>query len=416
MAMILVSLLFSIFFFGIEIAFISSNKVRFELDVKENTFLGRILNLFYRHPEEFLSTMFVGSIIALIIYGIGMADLLSPLFSDICNHSLFIIVGQIVVSTLVVLLTAEFISKTVFQIDPNFSLKIFAVPLYLIYILLYPVAKLISLLSFGILRVGGVRVDRSENENIMSKGDLDTFIQQSIDESQGEAEVDTEVKIFQNALDFSTLRIRECMIPRAEIVAVDIDGATEQDLISLFIETGLSKIVVYRGNIDNIVGYIHSSEMFKQAEDWRTYIKPILLVPETMAAQKLMKSMMQQKKSIAVVVDEFGGTAGVITLEDLVEEIFGDIEDEHDTLNYVARKIGENTYEFSGRVEIEKINELFGIGLPESDEYMTIAGYILYHYKTIPKQGEIVEIENYKFEILKGNRTKIELVRMKIGD
>ena len=217
-------------------------------------------------------------------------------------------------------------------------------------------------------------------------------------------------------MDFSTLRIRECMIPRAEIVAVDIDGATEQDLISLFIETGLSKIVVYRGNIDNIVGYIHSSEMFKQAEDWRTYIKPILLVPETMAAQKLMKSMMHQKKSIAVVVDEFGGTAGVITLEDLVEEIFGDIEDEHDTLNYVARKIGENTYEFSGRVEIEKINELFGIGLPESDEYMTIAGYILYHYKTIPKQGEIVEIENYKFEILKGNRTKIELVRMKIGD
>ena len=284
----------------------------------------------------------------------------------------------------------------------------------LFYLLLYPIAKFTSLLSFGILKIGGVRIDRSGDDGTMSKVDLDFFIQQSIDKSQGEAEVDTEVKIFQNALDFSNLRIRECMIPRTEIVAVDIDMSSEKDLVALFIETGLSKILVYRDNIDNVLGYIHSSEMFKQAADWKSYIKPILLVPETMTAQKLMKNLMQQKKSIAVVVDEFGGTAGIVTLEDLVEEIFGDIEDEHDTLNYIARRTGENCYEFSGRVEIEKINELFDIGLPESDEYMTIAGYILYHYKTIPKPGETIEIENYKFEILKGNRTKIELVKMKI--
>lgn len=412
--MIFVSLLFSGFFSGIEIAFVSSNKVRFELDIKKKTLLGRILNQFYHHQEEFISTMLVGNNIALVVYGIGMADLLSPVFALIWDQELFIVLGQTLLSTLIILLTAEFLPKTVFRINPNLSLKVFAVPLYVIYLLLYPVAKLTSLLSSGILRVGGVRINRSDDDNAMSKVDLDFFIQQSIDKSQGDVDVETEVKIFQNALDFSNLRIRECMIPRTEIVAVDIDRASENDLITLFIETGLSKILVYRGNIDNVLGYIHSSEMFKQADDWKSYIKPILLAPETMTAQKLMKNLMQQKKSIAVVIDEFGGTSGIVTLEDLVEEIFGDIEDEHDTPNFIARKTGENIYEFSGRVEIEKINELFDIGLPESDEYMTIAGYILYHYKTIPKPGETIEIENYKFEILKGNRTKIELVRMKI--
>ncbi|WP_455497154.1 hemolysin family protein [Coprobacter sp.] len=412
--MIFVSLLFSGFFSGIEIAFVSSNKVRFELDIKKKTLLGRILNQFYHHQEEFISTMLVGNNIALVVYGIGMADLLSPVFALIWDQELFIVLGQTLLSTLIILLTAEFLPKTVFRINPNLSLKVFAVPLYVIYLLLYPVAKLTTLLSSGILRVGGVRINRSDDDNAMSKVDLDFFIQQSIDKSQGDVDVETEVKIFQNALDFSNLRIRECMIPRTEIVAVDIDRASENDLITLFIETGLSKILVYRGNIDNVLGYIHSSEMFKQADDWKSYIKPILLAPETMTAQKLMKNLMQQKKSIAVVIDEFGGTSGIVTLEDLVEEIFGDIEDEHDTPNFIARKTGENIYEFSGRVEIEKINELFDIGLPESDEYMTIAGYILYHYKTIPKPGETIEIENYKFEILKGNRTKIELVRMKI--
>ncbi|MBS6411478.1 MAG: HlyC/CorC family transporter [Tannerella sp.] len=412
--MIIIPLLLSAFFSGIEIAFVSSNKVRFELDMKKKTLLGRILNLFYHHQEEFISTMLVGNNIALVVYGIGMADLLSPVFSFIWDQEIFIILGQTVVSTLIVLLTAEFLPKTIFRINPNLSLKVFAIPLYVFYLLLYPIAKFTSLLSSGILKIGGVRIDRSGDDGSMSKVDLDFFIQQSIDKSQGEAEVDTEVKIFQNALDFSNLRIRECMIPRTEIVAVDIDMSSEKDLVTLFIETGLSKILVYRDNIDNVLGYIHSSEMFKQAADWKSYIKPILLVPETMTAQKLMKNLMQQKKSIAVVVDEFGGTAGIVTLEDLVEEIFGDIEDEHDTLNYIARRTGENCYEFSGRVEIEKINELFDIGLPESDEYMTIAGYILYHYKTIPKPGETIEIENYKFEILKGNRTKIELVKMKI--
>lgn len=412
--MILISLLFSGFFSGIEIAFVSSNKVRFELDIKKKTLLGRILNQFYHHQEEFISTMLVGNNIALVVYGIGMADLLSPVFALIWNQELFIVLGQTVLSTLIILLTAEFLPKTVFRINPNLSLKIFAVPLYIIYLLLYPVAKVTSLLSSGVLRIGGIRINKSEDDNAMSKVDLDFFIQQSIDKSQGDVDVETEVKIFQNALDFSNLRIRECMIPRTEIVAVDIDTAAEDDLITLFIETGLSKILVYRGNIDNVLGYIHSSEMFKQAADWKSYIKPLLLAPETMTAQKLMKNLMQQKKSIAVVIDEFGGTSGIVTLEDLVEEIFGDIEDEHDTPNFIARKTGEDVYEFSGRAEIEKINELFDIGLPESDEYMTIAGYILYHYKTIPKPGETIEIESSKFEILKGNRTKIELVRMKI--
>ena len=261
--MIIIPLLLSAFFSGIEIAFVSSNKVRFELDMKKKTLLGRILNLFYHHQEEFISTMLVGNNIALVVYGIGMADLLSPVFSFIWDQEVFIILGQTVVSTLIVLLTAEFLPKTIFRINPNLSLKVFAIPLYVFYLLLYPIAKFTSLLSSGILKIGGVRIDRSGDDGTMSKVDLDFFIQQSIDKSQGEAEVDTEVKIFQNALDFSNLRIRECMIPRTEIVAVDIDMSSEKDLVALFIETGLSKILVYRDNIDNVLGYIHSSEMFK---------------------------------------------------------------------------------------------------------------------------------------------------------
>lgn len=412
--LIIVSLLFSAFFSGIEIAFVSSNKVRLELDLKQKNLLGRILNIFYRNQEQFISTMLVGNNIALVVYGIGMAQLLSPLLEYFLENEVFIVLGQTFISTIIILLTAEFLPKTVFRINPNFSLRIFAIPLYPIYLLLYPVSKFTTLLSKGLLRLTGIKIASFSEDNMMSKIDLDFFIQQSIDDADNKDDVDTEVKIFQNALDFSNVKLRDCMLPRTEVVAVDIDATGESDLISVFIDTGLSKILVYKENIDNILGYIHSSEMFKQPENWKSNIKPILLVPETMSAQKLMKNLMLQKKSIAVVVDEFGGTAGIVTLEDLVEEIFGDIEDEHDTKNYVARKVNDDEYIISGRLEIEKLNELFDLNFPESDEYMTIAGYILFHYKTIPNQGESIKIENYEFKILKRIATKIELVRMKI--
>ena len=397
-----------------EIAFVSSNRVRFELDMKKETLLGRVLNLFYHHQEQFISTMLVGNNIALVIYGIGMAELLSPVLSYIYDNDIFVLLSQTLLSTLLILLTAEFFPKTLFRINPNSVLRFFALPVYPIYLILYPLSKLTSLFSKGVLWLSGVKISNHQEENAMSKVDLDFFIQQSIDEADNEQEVETEMKIFRNALDFSNVKLRDCMIPRNEIVAVDRDKTMRQELISTFIETGLSKIIVYKENIDDIVGYIHSSEMFKQSVDWRVHIKPILQVPETMLASKLMKSLMQQKRSIAVVIDEFGGTSGIITLEDLLEEICGDIEDEHDIRNYVSQKVGENEYLFSGRLEIEKINEMYDLEIPESDEYQTIAGYILYHHKTIPQQGEIVEIGPYKFKILKRNATKIEIVRMKM--
>lgn len=411
---VVVSLIFSAFFSGMEIAFVSSNRVRFELDMKKETLLGRVLNLFYHHQEQFISTMLVGNNIALVIYGIGMAELLSPVLSYIYDNDVFVLLSQTLLSTLLILLTAEFFPKTLFRINPNSVLRFFALPVYPIYLILYPLSKLTSLFSKGVLWLSGVKISNHQEENAMSKVDLDFFIQQSIDEADNEQEVKTEMKIFRNALDFSNVKLRDCMIPRNEIVAVDRDKTMRQELISTFIETGLSKIIVYKENIDDIVGYIHSSEMFKQSVDWRVHIKPILQVPETMLASKLMKSLMQQKRSIAVVIDEFGGTSGIITLEDLLEEICGDIEDEHDIRNYVSQKVGENEYLFSGRLEIEKINEMYDLEIPESDEYQTIAGYILYHHKTIPQQGEIVEIGPYKFKILKRNATKIEIVRMKM--
>ncbi len=280
--------------------------------------------------------------------------------------------------------------------------------------LLYVALNLILWGVSWILEQLGMKILRRPYGLHMTKMELDSIIQKRIDESSIEKEVEHEMKIFQNALDFSNTHLRDCMIPRNEVVAVDIDEATVEELLETFVETGLSKIVVYQENIDNILGYIHSSEMFKQEEDWRKSVRPALFVPESMLANTLMRTLMQQKKSMAVVVDEFGGTAGLCTLEDLVEEIFGEIEDEHDTRNLIARQVGEGEYEFSGRMEIERINEEFGLNMPESDDYMTIAGYILCHYQTLPRLGETVEIGHYRFTILRRKTTKIELVRMKI--
>ncbi|MCH5327655.1 MAG: HlyC/CorC family transporter [Coprobacter sp.] len=411
-----VSLVFSAFFSGMEIAFVSSNKVRFELDMKKETLLGKILDIFYHHQEQFISTMLVGNNIALVIYGIGMAQLLSPGLERIYPNEVFVLLSQTLLSTLLILLTAEFLPKTMFRINPNAVLRFFALPVYPVYLLLYPVSKLTSVLSKGVLWLGGIQISKQQEETAMSKVDLDFFIQQSIDKADDNQEVETEVKIFRNALDFSNVKLRDCMIPRNEIVAVDRNATEAQDLIALFIRTGLSKIIVYNENIDDVVGYIHSSEMFKQSVDWRVHIKPILQAPETMLASKMMKTLMQKKRSIAVVIDEFGGVSGIVTLEDLLEEICGDIEDEHDTRNYLSQKVGENEFLFSGRLEIEKINETYGLEIPESDEYQTIAGYILYHHKTIPQQGEHIDIGAYKFKILKRNTTKIETVRMKIEE
>ncbi len=410
---IVVSLLLSAFFSGTEIAFLTSNKLRFALDKERKSLSSRIIELFYKNPNQFISTMLVGNNIALVVYGLLMAIALKPFILLFATNELAVVFFQSLFSTLLILVVGEFIPKVVFRLNANLSLTLFAIPLYLIYILLYPISKFASFLSYCMLRLSGVKNIGHSPAYILGKVDLDYFIRQSIENASQTASLESEVKIFRNALDFSNVRLRDCIVPRTEIVACSTGTAIEE-LRSRFIETGLSKIIVYEENIDNIIGYIHSSELFKHPEDWTQKIKPVSIVPETMAANKLMKILMQEKKSIAVVVDEFGGTSGIITLEDLVEEIFGEIEDEHDTKSHIAKKTGDNEYLLSGRMEIDTLNETFGLTLPESDDYVTIAGYILHHYQRLPKLNETISIANYSFKIIKVTATKIELVRMKI--
>lgn len=410
---VLVSLAFSAFFSGMEIAFVSANKLRVEIE-KKNGISGAIIDIFLKNPNQFISTMLVGNNIALVVYGLQMALLLEPVIKLVVHQEAIVVLIQTILSTLLILFAGEFIPKTIFKINPNMALNIFAIPLFVFYIVLYPISIFTSFISQLILRVLGLKKDGA-NTRVLGKVDLDYFIQQSIDDSSESSEMDTEVKIFQNALDFSSVRLRDCMIPRNEIVACEL-SASSDDLRAKFIETGLSKILVYKNSVDDIVGYIHSSELFNKPDDWTKQINTISLVPETMAANKLMKVLMQTKKSIAVVVDEFGGTSGIVTLEDLVEEIFGDIEDEHDVKSLVAKRISETEFVLSGRLEISTVNEKFGLSLPESDEYLTLAGWILHVCQRFPKLNETLKIDKYTFKILNVTSTKIELVRLKLEE
>ena len=410
---LLITMAFSAFFSGMEIAFVSVDKLRFEMDRKGGV-SSRILSLFFRNPNDFISTMLVGNNIALVIYGILMAQIIGDnlLAGWITNHFVMVLV-QTVISTLIILVTGEFLPKTLFKINPNLALNVCAVPLFICYVVLYPISKFSSGVSYLFLRLFGMKVNKEASAKAFGKVDLDYFVQSSIDNAESEETLDTEVKIFQNALDFSAVKIRDCIVPRTEVVAVALDTSLEE-LKGRFVESGISKIIVYDGNIDNVVGYIHSSEMFRSPKDWRDHVKEVPIVPETMAAHKLMKLFMQQKKTIAVVVDEFGGTSGIVSLEDLVEEIFGDIEDEHDNTSYICKQIGEHEYVLSARLEIEKVNETFNLELPESDDYLTVGGLILNQYQSFPKLHELVSVGKYQFKIIKATATKIELVRLKV--
>ncbi|MCF0185241.1 MAG: HlyC/CorC family transporter [Bacteroidaceae bacterium] len=416
---LLISMLFSAYFSGMEIAFVSSNKMRFEMEKSEhNGVINNILSMFFRHSNNFISTMLVGNNIALVVYGILAAHiinstLLHPLFGQNLNEFLEITI-QTLLSTLIILVTGEFIPKTLFKISPNRTLRVFAIPTFIIYIILYPISRFSTLISGFLLRIFGTKISKDSKGKAFTKVDLDNLIQSSIEENK-EEDVEDEVKIFQNALDFSNVKIRDCILPRTEITAVP-DTADLQELEAKFIESGHSKLIVYQDNIDHIIGYIHSSEMFRKPEDWRNSIRQIPIVPETMAATKLMRLFMQQKKSLAVVVDEFGGTSGIVSLEDLVEEITGDIEDEHDNTTYIAKEIGENEYIISARLEIEKVNEMLNLDLPESEEYLTVGGLLLHQYQSFPKLHEIIRFDKFRFKIIKVAATKIELVRLKVTD
>ena len=410
---LIITMAFSAFFSGMEIAFVSSNKLRFEME-KSNNFSTKILTIFYRNPNNFISTMLVGNNIALVIYGILMAEIIEQhLLIGIITNEVLLVVTQTIISTLVILITGEFLPKTLFKINPNLTLKIFCVPTFLCYLILYPISKFSALISTTILRLAGKKIKKEDSEKAFSKVDLDYLIESSIDDTIKENEIEPEIQIFRNVLDFSNIKVKDCMIPRTEIIAAET-GTSKEEIMKIFIDSGLSKLIIYRDNIDNIIGYIHSSEMFNTHTDWENNIKSIPVVPESMSANKLMQLLMQQKKTLAVIVDEFGGTSGIIALEDLVEELLGDIEDEHDNKNTIAKEINENEYILSGRLEIEEINEKFNLNLPESDEYQTLGGLIINEFQRIPKPHENILIDRFQFNIIKATSTKIELVKLKI--
>lgn len=419
---IIVSMVFSAFFSGMEIAFVSSNRMLAEMDSNEQGLARRPLEVFYRHPNNFVSTMLVGNNIALVVYGI----LIARLFDNTIFQGMdagFTVPADTILSTLIVLFTGEFLPKILFKSSPNRLLTFFAFPAFLCYIVLWPISRFSTMLSRLMLRVVGVKIENNKVGEAFTKLDLDYLVQSSIDNAKSDEDIEDEVKIFQNALDFADTKVRDCMIPRTEIWAVE-EGCPLDELRNMFIESGKSKIIVYRGDIDHIIGYVHSSELFKinqkksddDAVGRLTSLRELPYVPETMTAKKLMHMFLQQHKSVSVVIDEFGGTSGIVTLEDIVEEIFGDIEDEHDTTTYVARRIAEGEYMLSARLEIGKINDMFQLDLPESDDYMTLGGLILHYYQSFPKLNETINIGRFEFRIIKNTMTKIELVRLKVSE
>lgn len=409
---IIITMVFSAFFSGMEIAFVSSNRMLAEMDKERNGFTQRIISLFYAHPNGFVSTMLVGNNIALVIYGILIARLFdNTIFAGM--DAGFTVPADTILSTLIVLFTGEFLPKTLFKANPNRLLAVFSPFAYICYVVLWPISKFSTFLSKVILRVFGLKMDDESADDGFSKVDLDYLVQSSIDNAEKDSDINDEVKIFQNALDFSDTKVRDCMVPRTEIQAVDWDASLEE-LQQKFVESGNSKIVVYKEDIDHIEGYIHSSELFRSPKKWQDHIRTMPFVPETMQAQKLMKIFLQQKKTLGVVVDEFGGTSGLVSLEDIVEEIFGDIEDEHDSTKYVAKQTADGDYLLSARLEIDKVNEMFDLDLPESDEYMTIGGLILHEYQSFPKLNEVVKFDKYEFKIIKSTSRKIELVQLHI--
>lgn len=410
---ILVTMILSAFFSGMEIAFVSSNRMLAQMDKEKMGISKRFLSLFFNNPNSFVSTMLVGNNIVLVVYGILIARLFDQTIF-VGMDVAFTVPADTVLSTLIILFIGEFLPKTLFQSNPNRLMRLFAFPAYLFYLILWPISRFATFLSGLILRLFRVHIPKDVITGGFSKVDLDYLIQSSIDNARGNEEIENEVKIFHNALDFPDTKVRDCMVPRTEINSVDMNMCSLEELKQKFIESGNSKIIVYKDDIDHIQGYIHSSELFKNPSSWQDGIRSMPFVPETMPAQKLMQILLQQKKSLGVVVDEFGGTSGIVSLEDIVEEIFGEIEDEHDSLKYVAKQTGDHEYLLSARLEIDKVNEMFNLDLPESEDYMTLGGLILNAYRSFPKLNEVVKIEKFQFKIIKNAAAKIELVQLTV--
>ena len=407
-----VSMFFSAFFSGTEIAYITSDKVKAEIDSQKGGILSKILDIFYGHSDFFITTILVGNNIMLVVYGMGAAAIIDVWLQPFVHTQWLLLVLSTLISTGVILIIGEFFPKLIFRINPNSSMKLLALPLFPIYVILYPFTLLVTLLSRLLMWICGIDAKKTKSD-MLSVGDLNQYLERTIDDNNKKLEIENEVKIFHNALDFSSNHLRDCMIPRNEIKGVDIDETSLEKLSQIFITSGRSKIIVYKEDIDNILGYIHVSELFTVKEDdWKDRIKPVIFSPESMLSNKMMRRLLAEKKSIAIVVDEFGGTAGMVTLEDLVEEIFGDIQDEHDTSGLIARKINDETWEFSARMEISHINESFALDLPESDDYQTLGGYILYATGTIPETDEEIVLPPFKMKIIKKTANRLELIKL----
>ena len=407
LVIILVSLIFSAFFSGMEIAYVSANKIHLEIEKKQNNFIAAVLKRITLRPSKFIATMLVGNNIALVIYGLFMGEVLMqwvPLqgFLGLLAHTF--------ISTLIILWTAEFLPKVFFQIYANQLVVILALPAYIFYLLFSVISEMVIWISDFVLRV----LFRTPGDNLQlsfSKVELGHYINEQMDSLEIEDEVDSEIQIFQNALEFSDVKAREVMIPRTEVIGVDVQ-TTPHALSERFTETGLSKILVYQDNLDNILGYVHSFELFKKPEVLNQVLMPVVFIPETMLAKDILQVLTRKRKSIAVVVDEYGGTAGIITVEDIIEELFGEIEDEHDSLALVEEELDENRWHFSARLEVDYLNETYKLDLPEGEQYETLGGLIVHVAEEIPEQGEVIEIEDFTLTILEVSNTKIELVEL----
>jgi CBS domain containing-hemolysin-like protein len=413
---ILASIFFSVFFSGMEVAFVSANKIRLEFGKKQHSLHSRILTIFTGNSRQYIATMLIGKYISLVVYGIALFRATGNILHDSIDSDIAILFIQIIFATLIILVTSELLPRALFRINPNMILRVSAVPLILFYYLFYPLSKLLAGLSTSIsLKVFNAPENRESEKFFFSRTDLDHFLNERQENAsdQMEDDLDNEVKLFRNAMDFSKVKLREIMVPRTEIAAIDINSGFE-DLRRKFIETGYSRILFYQENIDNIIGYIHHSTVFSNPESIHSALKTVLIVPETMSASKLLSIFIQQHRSIAIVVDEFGGTSGMVTSEDILEEIFGEIEDEHDTIDWIEKQVGEDEYIFSARIDLDALNEKYDLGFPLDENYETLAGYILFHHESIPKINTVITIGKFRFKILKATNTRIDMVNLKI--
>lgn len=412
---ILLAILLSAFFSGMEIAFVTSNKLRIELDRKQGVFGSEIIKLFTDNPGQYIATMLIGNNFSLVIYGLVFSGLLGSVLKPVIDSDLLILMLNTIVSTAIILFVAEFLPKTLFIISPNFFLKFLSIPTLFFFFLFYPVSKLTLAASNLFIRVffRMKPVVKSQEDLIFSKIDLDHFVNLS-KQSREESEPDHHnIRIFQNALDFSSVKLRECMVPRTEIEAVEISSSMEA-LKEKFIATRFSRILVYKDTIDNITGYFELKDIFKNPDAIMSSLRKLAIVPETMPANKLLKLFVDEKKNIALVVDEFGGTSGMVTIEDVLEEIVGDIEDEHDINDLIEKVAGNNEYILSGRIEIDYLNEKYNLKLPEADDYETLAGMIMFYHGSIPGNNDVIRIGNIVIKVLRATTTRLELVNLRI--